>query len=644
MAVGALHANRNNVERASIKEKVAAMRSYHMSMVALQECLGDKNVVQRDDVLWATFFLGVFELLSDHSGEGWVKHMLYGTSKMLQLVGPSGCKSSLRRVFYDLFRVLEASRSLLYNEETILSQKCWLQLHACSGSDMITRWEPMGEITILMIQTSAFSLRARSLVESVPESDRYMDASITILATEGLEIQATIYNWHTEALLHLSQGRFDGYINLSLLYYHALLIFLSGNFDYFPYWNNIPAPVLCPMDVSDHLGAILELAEQILSQCKIPGAMLFFPLTVAGSRARDPAQRSQIVSLLDRVFRTGFVVANRVKVGILDRWVKRDEVLLPDPLVDTIEVEAEVVSSFGIQPGSLDTSQLRGAEPLKRHSTSRLVNLAVIWRPEFLDIFLDFSPETKLLAEAKGIRDELRMLCAALLHSQSLVLARLKPRLLEAHPDRLTPETVARQFDEQDTWIEVYLRDIHRISRQAVHVYDSAASLLDLKQKHANPFEARLAREQAAQTSRCLDALYGPYLDNVHYSTGFSRDKTTSSQSRLMSLGIILRSGGGIGRQGLTIFRERANQRKTDKYWGGTTSLRPTFSNRGREAGIAEFDDEEKARSYGNAPLDVSIQTGGEGDLDRYSQVRLGGTRGDTGARKVLDEDVTILH
>jgi hypothetical protein len=92
------------------------------------------------------------------------------------------------------------------------------------------------------------------------------------------------------------------------------------------------------MDVSDHLSAILELAEQILSQCKIPGVMLFFPLTVAGSRARDPAQRSQIVSSLDRVFHTGFVVANRVKIGILDRWVKRDEVLLPDPLVDSIEV------------------------------------------------------------------------------------------------------------------------------------------------------------------------------------------------------------------------------------------------------------------------------------------------------------------
>jgi hypothetical protein len=80
------------------------------------------------------------------------------------------------------------------------------------------------------------------------------------------------------------------------------------------------------MDVSDHLSAILELAEQILSQYKIPGVMLFFPLTVAGSRARDPAQRSQIVSLLDRVFRTGFLVANRVKIGIQDRWVKRDEV------------------------------------------------------------------------------------------------------------------------------------------------------------------------------------------------------------------------------------------------------------------------------------------------------------------------------
>ncbi|KAL3485698.1 hypothetical protein BJX62DRAFT_32922 [Aspergillus germanicus] len=154
IAVGALHAKRNSFEREPVGEDpspVTAVASYHTSMVALQACLGDDNVIQRDDVLWATFFLGLFELLSDHSGEGWVKHMLYGTSKMLQLTGPSSCVSPLRRAFYDLFRVLEASRSLLYNKETILSQNGWIWYQMVGGLDITTRWEPMEEIITLMI-------------------------------------------------------------------------------------------------------------------------------------------------------------------------------------------------------------------------------------------------------------------------------------------------------------------------------------------------------------------------------------------------------------------------------------------------------------------------------------------------------------
>lgn len=84
--------------------------------------------------------------------------MLYGTSKMLQLAGPTNCMSSARRIFYDLFRVLEASRALLYNEETILSQQCWFALQK-SLSSSATLWDPMEEIITLMIETSAFSLR-----------------------------------------------------------------------------------------------------------------------------------------------------------------------------------------------------------------------------------------------------------------------------------------------------------------------------------------------------------------------------------------------------------------------------------------------------------------------------------------------------
>ncbi|KAJ5971288.1 uncharacterized protein N7479_001206 [Penicillium vulpinum] len=327
IAVGALDANRHTGGRGVQGENspyVDAMSSYHMSIGILRSCVGNKNVMQREDVLWATFFLGLFELLSDDSGEGWVKHMLYGTSKMLQLAGPSDCMSPVRRMFYDLFRTLEASRALLYDDETILSQECWDRLQTTLSSKA-TRWEPMDEIITLMIQTSAFSRRAGAIIDMIPETERFTDPSVALLAADGLNAQENIYNWHTKTLLQLVQDGPNEYLNLALLYYHALLIFLSGNYDYFPYWDNIPAPVLSSGEVSEHLNTILYLSGEVLRYSKIPGVMLLFPVTVAGARARTVEQQSELLNLLDLVVCRGFVVANKIRDGLLERWAKRDK-------------------------------------------------------------------------------------------------------------------------------------------------------------------------------------------------------------------------------------------------------------------------------------------------------------------------------
>lgn len=327
IAVGALDPNRHSGGRALQGEKspyVDSMTSYHKSMGILRSCLGNRDVMQKEDVLWATFFLGLFELLSDESGEGWVKHMLYGTSKMLQLAGPTDCMSSARRTFYDLFRVLEASRALLYNEETILSQECWLGLQN-SLSSSATRWDPMEEIITLMIKTSAFSLRAGAIVKMIPEAERFRDPSVALIAAEGLDVQETIYTWHTKTLLQLVQDGPNQYSNLALLYYHALLIFLSGNYDYFPYWDEIPAPVLSPVEISEHLTTMLYLSGEVLHHSKIPGVMLLFPVTVAGARARRVDQKSEILNLLKEIFCRGFVVANRIRDNLLERWAERNQ-------------------------------------------------------------------------------------------------------------------------------------------------------------------------------------------------------------------------------------------------------------------------------------------------------------------------------
>jgi hypothetical protein len=65
ISVGALDVNRHTCGRALQGEKppnVDAMTSYHKSMSILRSSLGKGNVTQREDILWATFFLGLFEV------------------------------------------------------------------------------------------------------------------------------------------------------------------------------------------------------------------------------------------------------------------------------------------------------------------------------------------------------------------------------------------------------------------------------------------------------------------------------------------------------------------------------------------------------------------------------------------------------
>lgn len=164
--------------------------------------------------------------------------------------------------------------------------------------------------------------RAGAIIETIPLAERVTNSSVALIAAEGLDVQGSIYNWHTKMLLQLVQDGPDPYSNLALLYYHALLIFLSGNYDYFPYWENIPAPVLSPTDIAEHLTTILYLSSEVLRHSKIPGVMLFFPMTVAGARVRTADQKSEILSLLNLVFSKGFVVANRLRDGLLERWAK----------------------------------------------------------------------------------------------------------------------------------------------------------------------------------------------------------------------------------------------------------------------------------------------------------------------------------
>lgn len=96
------------------------------------------------------------KLMAEPTGDGWAKHMFYGTSKVLQLAGPDANLSTLQKRLFNAFRVLEANRAILYGDGTFLSKGRWsLNKRIRTKQDKIP--DPMTEITELMIQTSRFS-------------------------------------------------------------------------------------------------------------------------------------------------------------------------------------------------------------------------------------------------------------------------------------------------------------------------------------------------------------------------------------------------------------------------------------------------------------------------------------------------------
>jgi len=122
--------------------------------------------------------------------------------------------------------------------------------------------------------------------------------------------------------------------------------------------------------------------------------------------------------------------------------------------------------------------------------------------PRFQDALLDIGAETRLLAEIKDIRHELMMIRMILVHQY---------QKLPDFTDFLSEE-VGKKSDEaweirirskeQLKIVKMHIDDVDRMDRQAEGIHKSLLNLLDLKQKHANAFEARFGRDQAAFSAK----------------------------------------------------------------------------------------------------------------------------------------------
>jgi ankyrin repeat protein/Mg2+ and Co2+ transporter CorA len=122
--------------------------------------------------------------------------------------------------------------------------------------------------------------------------------------------------------------------------------------------------------------------------------------------------------------------------------------------------------------------------------------------PLFVDELLDIGAETDLLAEVKDIHDELNMI-VKVLGDQNVVHRSLETSVTGIYKEEhKNQQELKKRFGDMSNMIDTHIRDLERMKTQAERIYKSITDLLDLKQKHANAFEARFARDQAAGTAR----------------------------------------------------------------------------------------------------------------------------------------------
>ncbi|KAF1808412.1 hypothetical protein P152DRAFT_220188 [Eremomyces bilateralis CBS 781.70] len=121
----------------------------------------------------------------------------------------------------------------------------------------------------------------------------------------------------------------------------------------------------------------------------------------------------------------------------------------------------------------------------------------------FQDSLLDIGTETELLAEIKDIRDEINIIKMVLQHQVS-VLPDLADFMFEELGGKKSLEAfeIRKRSKDQLKIIDVHVKDLERMDKQAENIYTSLTHLLDLKQKQANAFEARFAADRAISSAR----------------------------------------------------------------------------------------------------------------------------------------------
>ncbi|KAH8593573.1 hypothetical protein B0O99DRAFT_596081 [Bisporella sp. PMI_857] len=300
--------------------ELAAFNSYHISMVALSIDLKEDRLITNDACLWSTFLLSIFELMYDATGDGWVQHFLYGTSRVLQVRGPQNCRSGHGRSLFLSMRVFEICRSAIYVEPTFLADPEWLQLLSEIRYENPVIWHPKEALLDIMTSVVALSHKAHVLDRAGRVASQ--DALLSLVAVGNL-LQADLYRWSSiVSCLDLGNPLIDSQILIARIYYHATSIFLSGIFDYRPCYSSlqVQTPSLSQSEIDVHVDGILGLASLALNSTYLSGVLFFYPLRVAGARVKNDNDKQSLLRMLERITSRNFVVAGAFVADLEKLW------------------------------------------------------------------------------------------------------------------------------------------------------------------------------------------------------------------------------------------------------------------------------------------------------------------------------------
>ncbi|OAQ99582.1 hypothetical protein LLEC1_02938 [Akanthomyces lecanii] len=313
-----------------------AVTGLRKSLDGQQHGLSDSN---RTALLWTTLFLGMFELMSDNSGRGWLQHMVHGTAKGLAACGPSICNTPTGARMFLQTRMFEVCRTIVFNDRSFLTEPAWRKAsqRLWSNDGFSEEWRPLDSLVDIMLLCPDLRYRANQFCNAEDDNPSPgVPNEARDIASAGMALRDALNTWHkahladeeaTESHRDTTPGgtTLDDCSLLTRLFWSAISIYLSGEFDYeMHHWTRfgLAVPTFDAETVRGHVATILALTEHALERSSLSPLLFLFPLRIAGARSvrAGRAQRARVLRSLDAISER-FAVGQAIREGLTDAWI-----------------------------------------------------------------------------------------------------------------------------------------------------------------------------------------------------------------------------------------------------------------------------------------------------------------------------------